>query len=102
MIPGIHKLFSGEANKDFSPLTSQWEDFVLDTLQHKAVLKVLPHNLKDHTDHNNVIVTMIIIKLIMIITMIIIKLIMMITMMITMIMITTMIRSQSEAPRLQQ
>ena len=102
MTPGIHKLFSGEANKDFSPLTSQWEDFVLDTLQHKAVLKVLPHNLKDHTDHNNVIVTMIIIKLIMIITMIIIKLIMMITMMITMIMITTMIRSQSEAPRLQQ
>ena len=91
MIPGIHKLFSGEANKDFSPLTSQWEDFVLDTLQHKAVLKVLPHNLKDHTDHNNVIVTMIIIKLIM-----------MITMMITIIMITTMIRSQSEAPRLQQ
>ena len=64
---------------------------MLDTLQHKAVLKVLPHNLKDHTDHNNVIVTMIIIKLIM-----------MITMMITMIMITTMIRSQSEAPRLQQ
>ena len=37
---GIHKLFSGETSKDFSPLTSQWEDFVLDTLQHKAVLKV--------------------------------------------------------------
>jgi len=37
---GIHKLFSGETNKDFSPLTSQWEDFVLDTLQHKAVLKI--------------------------------------------------------------
>merc|ERR1712107_271433 len=34
---GIHKLFSGETSKDFSPLTSQWEDFVLDTLQHKAV-----------------------------------------------------------------
>ena len=82
MTPGIHKLFSGEANKDFSPLTSQWEDFVLDTLQHKAVLKVLPHNLEDHTD---VIVTTIIIML-----------------MITIIMITTMIRSQSEAPRLQQ
>jgi len=37
---GIHKLFSGETSKDFSPLTSQWEDFVLDTLQHKAVLKI--------------------------------------------------------------
>ena len=52
-ITGIQKLFSGEANKDFSPLTSQWEDFVLDTLQHKAVLKVLPHNLEDHTDCYN-------------------------------------------------
>ena len=76
MIPitGIQKLFSGEANKDFSPLTSQWEDFVLDTLQHKAVLKVL------------IIFKIIIFMLI--ITM----------MMITMIMI----RSQSEALRLLQ
>ena len=59
IIIGIHKLFSGEANKDFSPLTSQWEDFVLDTLQHKAVLKVLTRHsdyLQDdnnHADHNN-------------------------------------------------
>ena len=73
-ITGIQKLFSGEANKDFSPLTSQWEDFVLDTLQHKAVLKVL------------IIFKIIIFMLI--ITM----------MMITMIMI----RSQSEALRLLQ
>ena len=50
---GIHKLFSGESNKDFSPLTSQWQDFVLDTLQHKAVLKVLPHHLQDLLDHNH-------------------------------------------------
>ena len=53
---GIHKLFSGETNKDFSPLTSQWEDFVLDTLQHKAVLKVAPlqyHSLQGHDHHRN-------------------------------------------------
>ena len=49
---GIHKLFSGEANKDFSPLTSQWENFVLDTLQHKAVLKVLPHLCDYIQDHD--------------------------------------------------
>jgi len=37
---GIHKLFSGTASRDFSPLTEQWPDFILDTLQHKAVLKI--------------------------------------------------------------
>ena len=53
IIIGIHKLFSGEANKDFSPLTSQWEDFVLDTLQHKAVLKVLPRQYDCLQDHDH-------------------------------------------------
>jgi len=37
---GIHSLFSGNASRDFLPLTEQWQDFVLDTLQHKAVLKI--------------------------------------------------------------
>ena len=37
---GINKLFSGKPSRDFEPLTSAWDQFKLDTLQHKAVLKV--------------------------------------------------------------
>lgn len=37
---GIHKLFSGNSSSDFSPLTDEWRQFSLDTLQHKAVLKI--------------------------------------------------------------
>jgi len=37
---GINKLFSGNPSKDFSPLTNSWKDFKLDTLQHKAVLRI--------------------------------------------------------------
>ena len=37
---GIKKMFNGKASKDFSPITNSWKDLRLDTLQHKAVLKV--------------------------------------------------------------
>jgi len=37
---GINKLFSGKPSRDFEPLTSAWDQFKLDTLQHKAVLKI--------------------------------------------------------------
>ena len=37
---GLKKLFSGQGSSDFSPLTPRWEEFKLDTLQHKTVLKV--------------------------------------------------------------
>merc|ERR1719483_1880230 len=37
---GIHKLFSGRPSRDFSSLTDDWQDLKLDTLQHKAVLKI--------------------------------------------------------------
>ena len=36
----INKLFSGNPSKDFSPITNSWNEFKLDTLQHKAVLRV--------------------------------------------------------------
>jgi hypothetical protein len=38
-------MFSGNSSRDFSPLTDRWGDFVLDTLQHKAVIKVPPRRL---------------------------------------------------------
>jgi len=37
---GIHRLFSGQPSQDFSPLTDDWKELKLDTLQHKAVLKI--------------------------------------------------------------
>jgi len=37
---GIHKVFSGNSSRDFSPFTEAWDRFSLDTLQHKAVLKI--------------------------------------------------------------
>jgi len=37
---GIKKLFSGKPTQDFEPMTSAWNEFKLDTLQHKAVLKI--------------------------------------------------------------
>ena len=37
---GINKLFSGNPSRDFSPITDSWQDFKLNTLQHKAVLRV--------------------------------------------------------------
>jgi len=37
---GINKLFSGVPSKDFSPMTSSWNEFKLDTLQHKSVLRI--------------------------------------------------------------
>merc|ERR1712025_909286 len=37
---GIHRLFSGQPSQDFSPLTDDWRELKLDTLQHKAVLKI--------------------------------------------------------------
>jgi len=37
---GIHKLFSGKASRDFEPMTEAWSQFKLDTLQHKAVLRI--------------------------------------------------------------
>jgi len=37
---GINKLFSGNPSKDFSPITNSWNEFKLDTLQHKAVLRI--------------------------------------------------------------
>jgi len=37
---GITKLFSGQPSKDMSPLTDEWNNLKLDTLQHKAVLKI--------------------------------------------------------------
>ena len=33
-------MFDGIPSKDFSPITDSWKDFKLDTLQHKAVLRV--------------------------------------------------------------
>ena len=41
-MPGIRRLFSGNSSRDFSPLTERWQEFMLDTLQHKAVIKVTP------------------------------------------------------------
>ena len=43
---GIRKMFSGNPSEDFSPITDSWEQLRLDTLQHKAVLRVglwIPH-----------------------------------------------------------
>ena len=37
---GINKLFSGSPSRDFSPLTDSWQEFKLNALQHKAVLRV--------------------------------------------------------------
>eukprot|EP00092_Neocalanus_flemingeri_P102983 GFUD01131729.1.p1 GENE.GFUD01131729.1~~GFUD01131729.1.p1 ORF type:complete len:527 (+),score=142.23 GFUD01131729.1:57-1637(+) len=37
---GINKLFSGKPSQDFAPMTDAWSEFKLDTLQHKAVLKI--------------------------------------------------------------
>eukprot|EP00091_Calanus_sinicus_P023914 TRINITY_DN8321_c0_g1_i4.p1 TRINITY_DN8321_c0_g1~~TRINITY_DN8321_c0_g1_i4.p1 ORF type:complete len:474 (-),score=124.60 TRINITY_DN8321_c0_g1_i4:74-1495(-) len=37
---GISKLFSGKPSRDFEPLTEAWSELKLDTLQHKAVLKI--------------------------------------------------------------
>jgi len=37
---GINKLFSGQPSQDMSPLTDEWSQLKLDTLQHKAVLKI--------------------------------------------------------------
>jgi len=37
---GITKLFSGTPSADLSPLTEEWANLKLDTLQHKAVLKI--------------------------------------------------------------
>jgi len=37
---GINKLFSGDPSQDMSPLTDDWSQLKLDTLQHKAVLKI--------------------------------------------------------------
>eukprot|EP00092_Neocalanus_flemingeri_P064060 GFUD01077632.1.p1 GENE.GFUD01077632.1~~GFUD01077632.1.p1 ORF type:complete len:532 (-),score=119.38 GFUD01077632.1:340-1935(-) len=37
---GINKLFSGNPSEDFSPITDSWREFKLDTLQHKAVLRI--------------------------------------------------------------
>jgi len=37
---GLEKLFSGRGNPDFSPLTPKWDEFSIDTLQHKTVLKI--------------------------------------------------------------
>lgn len=37
---GINKLFSGNPSEDFSPITDSWRKFKLDTLQHKAVLRI--------------------------------------------------------------
>ena len=33
-------MFDGIPSKDFSPITDSWKDFKLDTLQHKAILRV--------------------------------------------------------------
>ena len=38
---GLKKLFSGRGSPDFSALTPNWNEFKLDTLQHKTVLKVI-------------------------------------------------------------
>jgi len=37
---GLKKLFSGRGSSDFAPLTPKWNEFKVDTLQHKTVLKV--------------------------------------------------------------
>lgn len=37
---GLKKLFSGPGNPDMAPLTPQWQQLSLDTLQHKTVLKI--------------------------------------------------------------
>jgi len=37
---GIRKMFSGNPSEDFSPITDSWEQLRLDTLQHKAVLRI--------------------------------------------------------------
>jgi len=37
---GINKVFSGNPSEDFSPITDSWSQFKLDTLQHKAVLRI--------------------------------------------------------------
>lgn len=37
---GINKLFSGNPSRDFSPITDSWQEFKLNALQHKAVLRV--------------------------------------------------------------
>ena len=37
---GIRKMFSGNPSEDFSPITDSWQQLRLDTLQHKAVLRV--------------------------------------------------------------
>merc|ERR1719244_1936951 len=37
---GIRKMFSGNPSEDFSPITDSWQQLRLDTLQHKAVLRI--------------------------------------------------------------
>lgn len=37
---GINKLFSGNPSRDFSPITDSWQEFKLNALQHKAVLRI--------------------------------------------------------------
>lgn len=37
---GIKKMFSGNPSEDFSPITDSWQQLRLDTLQHKAVLRI--------------------------------------------------------------
>jgi len=37
---GISSLFSGKPSRDFEPLTDGWKELKMDTLQHKAVLKI--------------------------------------------------------------
>jgi len=36
----IERLFSGNPSKDFSPITDSWSELKLDTLQHKAVIRL--------------------------------------------------------------
>jgi len=37
---GINKMFSGNPSEDFSPISDSWQELKLDTLQHKAVLRI--------------------------------------------------------------
>merc|ERR1719427_141064 len=37
---GMEKLFSGQGSRDFAGITPQWNEFSLNTLQHKTVLKI--------------------------------------------------------------
>jgi len=39
-VTGISSLFSGKPSRDFEPLTDGWKELKMDTLQHKAVLKI--------------------------------------------------------------